>query len=86
MPKPRGRPKKKVGCPKTTLEIADEIEHAVMSNEASTDNTANSTIEKGGGAPPLTATNNTTKNTLTAKQINWGKIPHCELLEEALNA
>jgi hypothetical protein len=57
-----------------------------MPNEAATDNTENSIIEEGGGVPPPTASNNTTKNTLTAKQINWGKSPHCELLEEALNA
>jgi hypothetical protein len=69
VPKPRGRPKKKVGHPKTTLEIADEIERAVMPNEAATDNTENSIIEEGGGVPPPTASNNTTKNTLTAKHI-----------------
>ena len=85
-PKLRGRPKRKVGRPKTTLEIADEIEHEVMPNEAATDNTENSIIEEGGGVPPPTASNDTTKNTLTAKCINWGKSPHCELLEEALNA
>ncbi len=85
-PKLRGRPKRKVGRPKTTLEIADEIECAVMPNEAAPDNTEKSTNEERGGAPPPKASNDSTKNTLTEKRINWGKSPHCELLEEALNA
>ena len=90
-----GRPKKRVGRPRTAVEIAEEIRHTLVApdheqtttlngknNDAQSGSESNAVEnEKEGSAPPPTS-----KKENTTTRINWGRSPHREILMDALDA